>query len=627
MLNLISSYLLIIFLFILLSGNILSLFNPSFLQSLPISWFISGFLLGFLITVFFHFIYSVLKKISFLKQPLSHCTLDLSMGYITAAAGISSLIAGFLLFIQYQPAEDPFDPEMAPSLIVLGLDGATWDIINPMIDAGELPVIQRLMKNGSYGTLQSLEPMSSPSLWTSISTGLPSEEHGVTGFFSTRSDLKAPRVWDICHSHHYSVGLFSWLVTWQILDPFEFIIPAWMARSPETIPSAYSCWQEVNLEQDLYERYCPWKSLYKCAFQGATARSLDHMLRFYIKDAFSGMSEEDRFARKLLAEVDLQTDIFLHLLRNHPVDITTFILYGSDKLAHRFWHSMSPEEFNLKQDQDTSQFASVIQDYYKKADQSFGRILQALPDSTHVILLSDHGMRADTAMPRQYFPDIPALLDILSAAHLFHYTSIQREDILIPRNAEPGEIMKIQNLLEAATFSDSEEPVFIVNQADNGNLHLRTNFSLTWHEESPLNTHEMIVVDGKQHPVEDIFVLRTFSGNHDPEGIIILSGPAFQSGKCLDTERKPPHQNTRSGETGHLIDLLDVAPTILYLLDLPISQELPGEVIREAFKAEFLHQYSPVLVERYPPLDQLQFPDDEIPAPFLERLQSVGYVE
>jgi hypothetical protein len=54
---------------------------------------------------------------------------------------------------------------------IIGLDGADWEILDPMIERGELPNLAKLREDGAYGRLRSEEPMLSPMLWTSIATG------------------------------------------------------------------------------------------------------------------------------------------------------------------------------------------------------------------------------------------------------------------------------------------------------------------------------------------------------------------------------------------------------------------------------------------------------------------------
>ena len=64
-------------------------------------------------------------------------------------------------------------------VFVLGLDGATWDVLKPLAEQGSLPTLARLMKAGASGTLNSIFPPLSPVAWTGIMTGKNSGKHGV----------------------------------------------------------------------------------------------------------------------------------------------------------------------------------------------------------------------------------------------------------------------------------------------------------------------------------------------------------------------------------------------------------------------------------------------------------------
>ncbi len=372
-----------------------------------------------------------------------------------------------------------------PQLVILGLDGATWDLINPLIEKGQLPTIQNLCRIGAKGNLQSLEPMQSPNLWTSIATGLPIEQHGITGFFSTRSDLSANRIFDIGAQNNLKVGLFSWLVTWPPRDPFAFNIPSWMAHSPDVNPMSDSCIQELYLEQSRYGGPAnPALTLWDSIKRGARFKGVERMAQFYLRD-YLGYSEEERLAAKLMAEAQIRADLYISLLKRHQPDISAFILYGSDKIAHRFWHYMEPEkfpDFNIEQD---NPFTNMIIDYYREADKQFGRILKTLPDSCSVLLISDHGFKADPAAPRQFFVDVPQLLKTIGSSKLLHHYMIQRRIVLEPILQDAGFIKDLQEKLEQIHFADDDEPLFMVEIEDTGKIILQANFSLSWHPESP----------------------------------------------------------------------------------------------------------------------------------------------
>src|SRR3989344_3240938 len=67
-------------------------------------------------------------------------------------------------------------------VILIGIDAATFDVIEPLLEQGKLPTIALLMKEGSHCRLKSLRGYKSPALWTTISTGKMPEKNGVLYF-------------------------------------------------------------------------------------------------------------------------------------------------------------------------------------------------------------------------------------------------------------------------------------------------------------------------------------------------------------------------------------------------------------------------------------------------------------
>ena len=66
--------------------------------------------------------------------------------------------------------------------LIVGFDGATFDVIHPLVEAGRLPNLVRLMREGAWGTLHSTVPPISPSAWTTFATGKNPGRHGVFDF-------------------------------------------------------------------------------------------------------------------------------------------------------------------------------------------------------------------------------------------------------------------------------------------------------------------------------------------------------------------------------------------------------------------------------------------------------------
>ena len=78
-----------------------------------------------------------------------------------------------------QPASGP------PGRVILfGIDGADWQVIDPLMASGRMPNMARVVREGTRGVLQSMEPSASPALWTTVATGVSPQRHGIHGFIT-----------------------------------------------------------------------------------------------------------------------------------------------------------------------------------------------------------------------------------------------------------------------------------------------------------------------------------------------------------------------------------------------------------------------------------------------------------
>lgn len=72
-------------------------------------------------------------------------------------------------------------------VIIIGLDGATWDLLKPWADNDFLPSIKEVVENGVWGNLISTIPFITAPAWTSFSTGTNPGKHGIFDFVSIRN--------------------------------------------------------------------------------------------------------------------------------------------------------------------------------------------------------------------------------------------------------------------------------------------------------------------------------------------------------------------------------------------------------------------------------------------------------
>ena len=76
------------------------------------------------------------------------------------------------------------------SVLVIGLDGATWKTLKPLLKQNKLPTLAKLIKTGNYGISESTLPPLTPSVWTSFLTGVNPGKHGIFGFLKYRNKSK-----------------------------------------------------------------------------------------------------------------------------------------------------------------------------------------------------------------------------------------------------------------------------------------------------------------------------------------------------------------------------------------------------------------------------------------------------
>ena len=106
---------------------------------------------------------------------------------------------------------------------VIGLDGATWDILDPLIEQGKLPVFKKLKENGAWSRLRTFDPTLSAVVWTSIATGKSMLKHGIVDWVFVNkqkiqvpyssSEKRTPSIWEIMDEKGRRSVVLGWFVT------------------------------------------------------------------------------------------------------------------------------------------------------------------------------------------------------------------------------------------------------------------------------------------------------------------------------------------------------------------------------------------------------------------------------
>jgi len=458
-----------------------------------------------------------------------------------------------------------------PKVILIGLDGATWNEIKPLIAQGKLPNFKYLIDNGVVGTLESIDPPYTPIVWTSIVTGKNPESHGVYGCTWTRHDVKTLTIWDIVEDYGKSIGIFNWCVTWPPRQANGFIVPGPLQGSEETFPPELNFIlkiRKISIEsQDrnfTYNFAQKLKLLIKAMQHGMTVSTLGKIFYYIMKRKVTQEDEISEVRRALVGQ-HIFTDFYLRLYKDFKPFFSAFYLDGIDVVAHKAWKYYEPEKFK-GEIPNSEKYGKFVPLSYIETDEIIGRILNTIDDETAVVVVSDHGTKSVTAGE--------TIFDI-TVKTLFPKMGIERErgfycDHKAYFSLKESEEEKILEQLSQVRVGEKGQKIFSISKCDITGL-----YSLKYKKvdvkESDYNKTSIILGDERLNLSEVIRVNDyRISGMHDKYGIFIAYGPIIKQGYEI-------------GKVG----ITDIVPTLLYYLGMPVGKDMDGLVKDSLFEKDF----------------------------------------
>lgn len=517
------------------------------------------------------------------------------------------------------PAEIP-QPE-APVWLI-GIDGATWDLIAPLMKIGELPNFAALVEGGAYGVLMSEEPTISPALWATMATGVPRSVHGIVNFVVRRPgsyetveagplDRRAPALWELVGAAGGSSAVISWFGSY----PAEPIAGYYVSKrfDPENLEPG-----QVH-PSDFADRLA------------AEARVT--MRRGDVESI--GWTEQMRDA--LVDDARTMAALRVILDEASP-DLAAVYFAGIDIAQHLMWRHMEPSSQAFPEDGEPDRdLAQIIPSYYRYIDYVLGEIRSLAPDDATLVIVSDHGggplTREDAFLLR-----LPVLLEKLGiqrpvGGEAFAISELYRHRKRIWLNlegVEPAGVVPVEQAAGRAAAiaarltaltTDSGAAVFdeVANHtADDswtpGESALTVRFAALAREASTIHDQDRTVeMDEVRFRVPDN------SGAHRPEGIVLMHGRGIKPGPLEKSS-----------------NLYNVAPTVLYLLGLPQDARMKAHapagagVLTDAIDPDYLKQRPIHEVAEYPGTDRddLRRPAELDPAHgrAMEKLRALGYI-
>jgi len=261
-------------------------------------------------------------------------------------------------------------------VLVIGLDGVPLDLIQGWAGAGHLPVLQRLMSGGAVGRLKSTMPPTSGPSWSSFMTGKNPAKTGIYDFLHRRAGTyhfppvsarqrHGETLWSLLSQAGKTVGVLNVPVSYPVEPVNGFMISGFM--------TPYSARDFVY----------PPDSLSELEDQVGA-------YHIYPTTTFS-QAHADSFFRACDQLLDLRTRTALRLMERTEWDFFIGVFFDTDRILHQLWHYLDPTHPWRQNDSVEDKSWPVLR-YFKRLDESIGRILEQVDDDTTVMILSDHGM-------------------------------------------------------------------------------------------------------------------------------------------------------------------------------------------------------------------------------------------
>jgi len=300
----------------------------------------------------------------------------------------------------------------ASKILLIGWDAADWKVIRPLMDAGKMPHVRRMVENGATGPISTLHPPLSPMLWTSIATGKRPFKHGILGFSEPSDDGRGVRavsnlsrktkaLWNILSQNHRRSMVIGWWPS-HPAEPIDGVMVSdqyHLAHRPlaEGWPLAAHVIHPPELAETL-----------------AGLRAHPDQLTPAMVEPFIPLArhiDQDKDKRlgtcmRTLAECMSIQSAARWLIANQTWDFCAVYFDAIDHFCHGFMRYHPPRQSWVGR-RDFELYHNVVSAAYELHDRMLGELVAAAGPDTVVILVSDHGFHPDHLRPSS-IPDVPA---------------------------------------------------------------------------------------------------------------------------------------------------------------------------------------------------------------------------
>jgi predicted AlkP superfamily phosphohydrolase/phosphomutase len=516
---------------------------------------------------------------------------------------------------------------MNRKLLFIGLDGTTFDLLDPLMREIGLPNLEKIISSGARASLETTIPPITPTAWVSLVTGKNPGKHGILEFLLRRSgsmhDLPvnqalrdSPAIWDILSQLGKKVIVTNMPVTYPPtpvngLMISDFLTPR--GKKDFTYPG--------DLLKEIESKFGPY--------------------RLYITEVYAP-GNIDKVLDQLFDELEYKTKVTEYLIENYPWDFYANHIWSTDRCQHELWHIWD-ETHPLSNSKEVTKHRDRVMQFWKTVDECVGRMTKKAGDDSLVMMGSDHGFgpihkflcfniwlleQGLLVLKQGAMTTFKRLLFKLGFTPEFGYRMSMRLGLAKIRLAagvtNRSQLFKVINQLmlslqdvdwsKTVAYSKGNYGQIFVNlkgrepqgcitpgveyertcnmlvdklksiidpntkQKLIGQIWRREEIYTGPHVESAPDI-SFLPADMKYKPMGTLdltsnrFITDVYgnSGDHRMNGLYIAKGPNIKPGIRLSKAR-----------------IIDVAPTMLYLMGYPIAEDMDGEVLTEMIDENYL---------------------------------------
>ncbi len=532
---------------------------------------------------------------------------------------------------------------MSIRTLLIGLDGATFTILDVMVENGMMPRLGALLARGTRAPLRTIIPPLTPPAWTSLMTGRTPGHHGVFDFFRMESpqdrhirfftshDLKSPTIFGLASQAGLRVTALNFPSMFPPPRLNGYVVPGWVPWRQLRL----ACWPESLMDS-------------LRALPGFNQRELAMDIKLEEKTT-EGCADPEQYA----PWIELHTrrernwfEVFRHLTQEDPSDLTAVLLDGVDKLQHLCWRFLRPQDGRPLDQEWEHRARALCIEYFRNLDDIIGQMCDIAGPQATVIMASDHGFRSTRRVfhlnawlaKRGYLGWSADAAQWDTGGALLGVSQVARHTWMIDWSRTT-----------AFAATPTSNGIFI-NVAHNGDGGVPAGDYASFRRRLMDDLTNFTDPDTKQPVVESIATREEAfegpcgavapdltlaltgaatvsilpadcelswrdetAGQHHPLGIFMAAGPEIRPGQKLEE-----------------LSILDIAPLVLHSLGLPVPEEMQGRVPEEIYEPAALASHAVRKVASVAAASPETAPaalsseDEQV---ILERLRDLGYIE